>query len=304
MPMEVSLSPAQLGAPGDIYYTTNGSDDPHASDPHSVTFDAFDESVNTSIRSHLPDEGRSNSVWKMHPSSFQAGRTNSDIIIDSVRDVARANQYNARDYIPVFSNDVTITAVVDARGGTTEFVLQARVETPPSDTVFDQPSNNYYQIRIEPELDVVEVTRTIGNLTAELGAFPVSLANAGPEQLSFSVSGRTPVTLVAFKDDTRIFRLLDTARDRIQEGTNAAIRFRVRPPRAVPTGEIAFFQVVEAEETISKPTQTYTGPITVANNSTTIRAYQRNGAASSEVTQAQYMRIGAPLGEVVNQAPQ
>jgi hypothetical protein len=282
MPMQVALSPAQPGAPGHIYYTTNGSD------PHGVTFDAFDESADTSIKSHIPDEGRSNAGWRIHPSSFQGGQTTNDIIIDSIRKAARGKAYNARAYIPVGSNNVTLTAVVDAQGGTTEFALQARLQTPPNSTTFDKASNTYYQIRIKPDENIVEVSRTVGNISTELGALTVPLADAGAETLSFSVSGRNPVELVGFKGNTRIFRRLDSAPNRIQVGTNAAMRFRF-PQSAPPTGEIAFFQVVERARSVAKPTRRYAGPITLTN-SALIRAYQRNGAASSAVSLAQYIR--------------
>jgi hypothetical protein len=283
MPMQVALSPAQPGTPGRIYYTTNGSN------PHGVTFDAFNESVNTPIEAHIPDEGRSSAVWTTHPSSFQGNRPDNTVFIDGTRKAAKGKAYNARAYIPVGANDVTVTTVVNGRGGKTEFALQARVETPASDTFFDQPSNTYYGMRISPDLDTVEVTRCVENITTViLGPRRVPLADAGAETLSFSVSGRDPVELVGFKGGTRIFRVTDATPNRIQVGANAAMRFR-SPPPAPPTGEIASFQVVEAARTVSKPTRRYTVPITVAN-STTIRAYHRNGTASSAVTQAQYIR--------------
>jgi hypothetical protein len=281
MPMQVALSPAQPGTPGNIYYTTNGSD------PHGVTFDAFNESVNTPIEAHIPDEGRSSALWTTHPSSFQGNRPDNTVFIDGARKAAKG-VLNARAYIPVGANDVTLTAVVDAQGGTTEYSLQARVQTPASNTVFDEPSNTYYGMRINPHVNTVDVTRTVGNITQFVyGPFTVPLADAGPQQLSFSVSGRNPVELVGFKGSTRIFRVTDATPNRIQTGANAAMRFRLA--QAVPTGEIASLQVVEKARTIAKPTRRYTQPITLTN-STLIRAYHRNGAASSAVAQAQYIR--------------
>jgi hypothetical protein len=151
-------------------------------------------------------------------------------------------------------------------------------------------------MRISPDLDTVDITRCVENITTViLKPLRVPLADAGPQQLSFSVSGRNPVELTGFKGATRIFRLTDATPNRIQTGANAALRFR-SPPPAPPTGEIASFQVVEKARTISKPTRLYPGQPITLTNSTLIRAYHRNGAASSAVAQAQYINN---IGEAV-----